>query len=128
MNIQKPNRDDVKGLINLSKKFANEYKWAKEIPIGKINNITKAKQWLFGNNIFKVLVAEEESLIGYIGIKEHENIYEASILVDPNYRGKWIGKTLTNEIFKMIPENIEVEAWIADFNKLSLKVTPKMGF
>lgn len=128
MNIRKPKKDDVNGLINLSKKFANEYKWAKEIPIGKINNVKKAKEWLFGNNVFKVLVAEEEFLIGYVGIKKHENGYEASILIDSNYRGKGIGKSLTNQIFKMIPEEIEVEAWVADFNKLSLKITPRMGF
>jgi len=128
MDIRKPNKDDVKGLINLSKKFANEYEWAKEIPIGKIIDIKEAKKWLFGNNVYKVLVAEEEYIVGYVGIKEYEDSYEASILVDSDYRGEGIGKSLTNKIFKMIPEEIEVDAWVADFNKLSLKVTPRIGF
>ena len=55
-------------------------------------------------------------------------MYEDSILIDSDNRGKGIGKRLTNEIFKMIPEEIVVEAWVADFNELSLEVTPKIGF
>lgn len=129
MFIRVPKRNDINRLITLSKKFADEYDWAKKIPIGQIKNLNEAKEWLFGDKIFKVLVAEEKGfIIGYVGIKRYENGYEASILIDSDYRRTGIGKRLINEIFKLIPEEIEVEAWVADFNKLSLKVTPKMGF
>ena len=44
------------------------------------------------------------------------------------FQGKGVGRKLTNEIFKLIPQEIEVEAWVADFNEKSLTITPKLGF
>ena len=129
MNIRAAKQDDIKGLINLSGKFSREHEWAKQVPIGSIDNYAKAEEWLFGENIFKVLVAEDKgSLIGYLGVKKYQEGYEASILVDSKFRGQGIGKRLTDEVFKLIPREIEVEAWVADFNEESLKITPKLGF
>ena len=129
MNIRAAKQDDIKGLINLSGEFSRENEWAEHIPIGRIDSHAEAEEWLFGDKIFKVLVAEDRgSLIGYLGIKKFKEGYEASILVDSKFRGQGIGKKLTDEIFKLIPREIEVEAWVADFNKESLKITPKLGF
>ena len=129
MNIREPEQRDIKGLIRLSKKFAGESEWAKDVPIGNIDNYSEAEKWLFGENIYRGLIAEDrELLIGYIGIKEYEEGYEASIIVDSEFQEKGVGRKLTNEIFKLIPQEIEVEAWVADFNEKSLAITPKLGF
>ncbi len=129
MNIRKPSTDDINGLINLSRKYTKEHDWVKHIPIGQITNVSVAEDRLFGENVYQVLVAEEnENLIGYIGIYKYDTCYGASILIDREYRGEGLGKRLTDELFKLIPEEIEVEAWVASFNKLSLKATPRMGF
>lgn len=92
MNIRKPREDDVYGLIRLSAKFAGEHDWAKDIPIGKIDDADKARERLFGSEIFEALVAEEESVIGYVGVKKYEDRYEASILVDSDCREKFLEK------------------------------------
>ncbi len=129
MIIRRPQERDIKDLIELSQEFAKEHDWADQIPIGTIRDQDTARYWLFGENVFKVLVAEAEgSIIGYFGIKEFEDSYGASLLIDADYRGQGVGKKLTDEVFKLVPSDIEVEAWVADFNKISLKTTPKMGF
>ena len=129
MVIRKPEQRDINGLVRLSKKFANKSEWAQDVPIGKIGNYSEAEKWLFGENIYRCLIAEDRGvLIGYIGVKEYEEGYEASIIVDSKYQGQGVGRKLTNEIFKLIPQEIEVEAWVADFNEKSLTITPKLGF
>ena len=129
MIIRKPEQEDIKGLINLSKKFSRQYKWAENIPVGRINTYCKAEDWLFGESIYRVLIAcTKDKTIGYLGINEFKEGYEASILVDPEYQGQGVGRKLTDQVFKEIPEQVEVEAWVADFNKKSLDITPKLGF
>jgi len=127
--IRRPEQEDINGLIELSNKFRQEFEWAKDIPIGNIDNYSKAEQWLFGKNIYKSLIAEADgSVIGYIGVKEYKEGYEASIIVDSKYQSQGVGRKLTDRIFEEIPEEIEVEAWVADFNQKSLAITPKLGF
>ena len=89
MIIRKPEQEDIKGLINLSKKFSRQYKWAENIPVGRINTYCKAEDWLFGESIYRVLIAcTKDKTIGYLGINEFKEGYEASILVDPEYQGR----------------------------------------
>ena len=129
MVIRKPVQKDIDGLIELSNKFVQEFDWAEDIPIGNIDNYSKAEQWIFGENIYRSLIAEADGfVIGYIGVKKYKEGYEASIIVDSKYQGQGVGRKLTNEIFKLIPQEIEVEAWVADFNEKSLTITPKLGF
>ncbi|TYB31572.1 MAG: GNAT family N-acetyltransferase [Candidatus Mcinerneyibacterium aminivorans] len=129
MKYRKPEKSDIAGLIRLSKEFSIESRWGHLIPVGQIYNIEEARENLFGSNIYECRVAKKkDKLIGYIAVKEHEKIYEASILVDSDYRKQGVGKNLTDNIFKSIPRDIEVEAWVADFNEASIKATPQMGF
>ena len=129
INFRKPKKIDISGLIKLSKEYSLESRWGHLIPVGQIYHIEEAKQNLLGNKIYECRIAEKEgNMIGYIAVKNHKKCYEASILVDSDYRKQGIGKELTDIAFKNIPSDVEVEAWVADFNKTSLKATPKMGF
>ena len=133
MEIRKPKKSDIEGLKRLSANFADEYEWGDKIPIGQIDTAKKAEERLFGDDIEEVLVAvDKERLIGYIAVNgyeyEGEKGYEASILIDKDYRGQGLGRIMTDKIFSKMPVEIEAEAWVADFNQASLKATPKMGF
>jgi L-amino acid N-acyltransferase YncA len=129
MIIRQPKESDIDKLINLSQEYAKENDWAGDIPIGKIDNKKKARERLFGENVYKALIAEDKGkLAGYIGVKKYDGGYEASILIQSDYRNIGLGKKLTDSIVELIPREIEVGAWVAEFNALSLKVTPKLGF
>ena len=129
MIIRKPIERDIEGLIKLSNEFSNESDWGDKIPIGQINTQEIARKWLFGENIVKVLVTEiTDEIVGYVCVRKYDEVYETSILINSNYRGKGIGKAMIDKLFSLISKDIEVEAWVADFNEVSLNVTPKLGF
>lgn len=128
-----PNKRHIKDLILLSKKLTEEYEWGNRIPIGQINNEQKAEEKLFGENVEQVTVAEmDDKMVGFIGIYEYdindEKKYEASILIDKENRHKGLGGKMCDEAFKLLSKDIEVEAYVAGFNKNSVNATPKMGF
>ncbi len=133
MKFVKPNNTHIKGLISLSKSFLKEFDWANSVPIGQIDTEEKARKKLFDKDVIAALLAEDNNnLVGFIGVYKYtynnEEGYEASILIDSNYRGIGLGKKLCDKVFEDVPNNIEVEAWVLDINKPSMKATPKMGF
>ena len=128
-----PRKSHISDLILLSQKLTNEYEWGNKIPIGRIDNEEKAKEKLFGDNAHQVVVAQKDDrMIGFIGIYRHEyddvKIYEASILIDKDNRQKGLGRRMCDEVFKLLSKDIEVVAFVADFNVHSINATPKMGF
>jgi RimJ/RimL family protein N-acetyltransferase len=129
MIITFPQEKNIDELVELSGKFSLEHEWAGFIPIGNIKNRDDAAKRLFGENTVLALVAEDNSkLVGYIGIYKYDESYEASILIDDAYRKSGLGKRLCDEAFNKIPRNMEVEAWVGEFNSASINATPKMGF
>lgn len=133
LRIRKPEEDDLRRLIILSKKYASESDWAKEIPIAQIDTEEKAMERLFAENMIQTLVAEADSkLVGYIGVQKVQEAdiigYEVSYLVDSDYRGMGICKRLVNQVFTQLPQGIEVDAKVLEIDQPSMTATSKMGF
>lgn len=133
MKFRKPILEDIETLKNISKNFKKEYGWAEDIPIANIDTDQKAKDRLFSDNLENILIAaEDDQMIGYLAVKkfevEEKTGYEASIIIDSEYRGKGLAKKMTEMVFSNISEDKEVEAWVHQDNIPSLKTVKSLGF
>lgn len=133
MIFRKPLKKDINDLIQLSKKFKNEYEWTAKVPIANIETKNQAEDSLFDKNIKHILVAEEnDEMIAYLAIKRYQVDnrigHEASIIVHPDYRQQGLAKKMTEQLFKEIPKDIEVEAWVLKDNIPSIKTVKPLGF
>lgn len=133
MIFRKPLKKDINDLIQLCKKFKNEYEWTAKVPIANIETKNQAEDSLFDKNIKHILVAEEnDEMIAYLAIKRYQVDnrigHEASIIVHPDYRQQGLAKKMTEQLFKEIPKDIEVEAWVLKDNIPSIKTVKPLGF
>lgn len=78
----------------------------------------------FTNNLGNILVAvEEDKLLGYIMIKEEEEVM--NLVVHPDSRGKGIGKKLMEEVMKKSKRLISRSR---ENNKNAINFLKKLGF
>ncbi len=133
MKFRKPILEDINQLKNISAKFKDEYDWASDIPIANIDTDQKGKERLFSNNLESILIAEDNNkMVGYLAVKRFEvdqkTGYEASIIIDTDYRNMGLAKKMSKMVFQEISKNKEVEAWIHEDNIPSLKTVKSLGF
>ncbi|MCP4541611.1 MAG: GNAT family N-acetyltransferase [Chloroflexi bacterium] len=130
IHIIAPQQRHIQGLIHLSRAFACESQWAGSIPIGQIHTQEAATQKLFGDEVVTALIVETDAreMVGYVGIYSHQEMAYISVMVEAAYRGKGVGKRLVQDAFGHVPSEMVVEAWIGEFNQLSLTTMPQMGF
>lgn len=133
MKFRKPILEDINDLKKISVKFKDEYNWAEDIPIANIDTNQKAKERLFSNNLESILIAEDNNkMVGYMAVKRFEvdqkTGYEASIIIDNDYRNMGLAKKMSEMVFHEISKNKEVEAWIHEDNIPSLKTVQSLGF
>ncbi|MGM0445184.1 MAG: N-acetyltransferase family protein [Bacillota bacterium] len=133
MKFRKPVLEDISELKNISAKFKDEYNWAEDIPIANIDTDQKAENRLFSNDLGSILIAEDNNkMVGYLAVKrfevEEETGYEASIIIDTDYRNMGLAKKMTKMVFEEILKDKEVEAWIHEDNIPSLKTVQSLGF
>ena len=117
-------------MIQLSQDFAEESEWASKIPIGRISTDKRAVSKLFGPVVLVVRVAETESgeMIGYVGMYRDPEAVHMSVLVKAGSRRRGVARQLVEDVFKRLPEGLEVEAWVGAFNEASLAAMPRLGF
>ena len=85
---------------------------------------------MFGSELLCALVAETDAgkVAGFVGIYQHPEALYLSILIDARHRRSGLGSVLVEAAFKRLPGELQVEAWVGEFNEASQAAMPRFGF
>jgi len=143
MEIRKATKKDLKDLIDLHInliKYLKKIKPSRYIINKKIVEKRRKKlmEWLKKKEAI-IYVAEDKKIVGYgmgevidyppfIEGKKFGELDEVYVL--PEYRGKGIGKKLTNKVIEFLKKKKvdTMEGYVDTKNKLALKTWKEMGF